>query len=722
MYSRTVRTRVLATGAALSLVAGFLTVLSPATSEPADAADMSTFDPGMIITDETFYNSGTMTVSEIQSFMEAKDPDCVDYKLSDGTDMMCIQKYKAKVTARAANSNCSAIEADNSDTASSILYIMAKACGVNPQVLLVLIQKEEDLILNAHSEGRYRIVAGYGCPDTAACNTKYYGYANQLYNAAYSFKQWSRPLVRQYMPGRYNTIRYSPNKSCGSASVYIKNYATAALYTYTPYVPNKAALKSSYGSGDSCSAYGNRNFYSYFYDWFGNPGNLLKNASFTFGTSPWTSGSTGTMAISGESDVDLAQSGSKYVTVLAASAGRRVQQTVSRKSSIGQIYSGGLWLRADDDAATASGEVLMWTSGGTLEVARVPFTVANEWTYVPIDLAINHSGHKALRVGVQLATPNVKVRVDTTSLFLKGTNSPRASIPLEESKAGSGYNKGWLLSSKSALTLKRVKGNTATGKYHASLKNTATGAYIGQLVSRSVKSNTAYTFGVWVRSPDAEPYSGHIRIAATGGTTETMTTDFTVGSEWTYVTVTLDVLLNKHSKVRVYIHPDEVGRTLYYDGPTLMPNLNVTDPSFDVDATGGITAPDGVTVEQIPADESTGPAADGTGMLRVTRTTDDPGYIQLDAARKIGVGETYTAQVWVRSATPGTPHTGVLTLEGLASTLGTDTASTAFTATDTWQLVTVSLTTTLAGLTSLRTTVSMDANGDALYIDGAQLY
>ncbi len=51
--------------------------------------------------------------------------------------------------------------------------------------------------------------------------------------------------------------------------MYIENQATAGLYIYTPYVPNQAALNNLYGTGDGCSAYGNRNFWRTFTDWFG---------------------------------------------------------------------------------------------------------------------------------------------------------------------------------------------------------------------------------------------------------------------------------------------------------------------------------------------------------------------------------------------------------------------------------------------------------------------
>ena len=40
------------------------------------------------------------------------------------------------------------------------------------------------------------------------------------------------------------------------------------MYRYTPYQPNEGALAAGYGTA-YCGAYGNRNFYLYFEDWFG---------------------------------------------------------------------------------------------------------------------------------------------------------------------------------------------------------------------------------------------------------------------------------------------------------------------------------------------------------------------------------------------------------------------------------------------------------------------
>jgi hypothetical protein len=148
---------------------------------------------------------------------------------------------------------------------------VALSCGINPQALLVLMQKEQGLITDpAPPQWKYDSATGSGCPDTAPCDPSSKGFFNQVYGAAQQFKKYRlNPDSYNYVAGRYNTILYNPNRACGSSSVYIENQATAGLYDYTPYQPNAAALANLGGSGDSCSAYGNRNFWVYFNNWFG---------------------------------------------------------------------------------------------------------------------------------------------------------------------------------------------------------------------------------------------------------------------------------------------------------------------------------------------------------------------------------------------------------------------------------------------------------------------
>jgi hypothetical protein len=117
---------------------------------------------------------------------------------------------------------------------------------------------------------QFQKAMGYGCPDTAPCDAQYYGFYNQMFNAAKQFRSYANnPNSYNHIPGQNNQVRFNPNPACGSSMVYIENKATAGLYNYTPYQPNGAAVGNLNGTGDACSAYGNRNFWRFFNDWFG---------------------------------------------------------------------------------------------------------------------------------------------------------------------------------------------------------------------------------------------------------------------------------------------------------------------------------------------------------------------------------------------------------------------------------------------------------------------
>jgi hypothetical protein len=164
-----------------------------------------------------------------------------------------------------------------------VIAKVAAACNISPRVLLVILQKEQGLVTTTGGASltatRYQKAMGYACPDTAACDTKYYGFENQVYFSARQFQRYAAaPASFGYRAGRTSSIQYHPNAGCGTSSVYIQNQATAGLYIYTPYRPNPSALAAGYGTGDSCSAYGNRNFWLYFTDWFGSTQNNGESA------------------------------------------------------------------------------------------------------------------------------------------------------------------------------------------------------------------------------------------------------------------------------------------------------------------------------------------------------------------------------------------------------------------------------------------------------------
>lgn len=259
----------------------------------------SSFVAGNIIDDSIFYDKSSMSPNDIQAFLNAKVPSCdtngtqiysgsttrAAYSASVGyyPPFTCLRDYVQDVVAIPATGDglCTGNLDAGRKSAAQIIYDVAQACNVSPKILLVVLQKEQSLVTDTWPwTTQYTKATGYGCPDSTlsadvdanrnGCYDSYEGFANQIYYAAQGYKRYQRyPDNYNYRAGRTQAILYNPNTACGSSSIYIKNQATAALYIYTPYQPNQAALNNLYGTGDSCSAYGNRNFWRLYNDWFG---------------------------------------------------------------------------------------------------------------------------------------------------------------------------------------------------------------------------------------------------------------------------------------------------------------------------------------------------------------------------------------------------------------------------------------------------------------------
>lgn len=241
------------------------------TDEPeAEAASLANFDPGYIISDWQMSNYTSMTEAEIQDFLWKKGK-CYNTSFSAvGTRVDYFSDSTPPTTwhVKDGHTVCLAEEDMNGETAAHIIWQTAQDYKINPQVLIVLLQKETGLITDPiPNSWDYQRATGYGCPDTAACSSKYYGFKNQIRNAAALFRTVLDGGWTNYPLGE-NYVQYNPNAACGGSVVNIRSLATSALYRYTPYQPNAGALAAGYGTA-SCGAYGNRNFYLYFQDWFG---------------------------------------------------------------------------------------------------------------------------------------------------------------------------------------------------------------------------------------------------------------------------------------------------------------------------------------------------------------------------------------------------------------------------------------------------------------------
>jgi hypothetical protein len=310
---------------AAALALGCLIVLAgmPVSVLKAEDLDSSDFNAGNIVSDSNFFDGDAMSVEQIQQFLDAKVPVCDTdgseshtYRFDSTTrevnqsgdpyvtttravygeriyqddenygptfesraPYICLKSKKFSIPERGPEESlCSGFEASTNRSAAYLINTVAESCGVSEKVLLVLLQKEQSLVTDTWPWGiSYRKATGFACPDTAPCDNEFAGFFGQVYYAARQFKYYAKyPDTFNHIPGETNFVRYNPNSSCGGSNVFIKNQATAGLYNYTPYQPNKGSLAHKLEGGryyetssPDCGAYGNINFWLLWRNWFG---------------------------------------------------------------------------------------------------------------------------------------------------------------------------------------------------------------------------------------------------------------------------------------------------------------------------------------------------------------------------------------------------------------------------------------------------------------------
>jgi hypothetical protein len=326
---------------AMIVVSGGLVALDIA-PQPAQALAVSgsEFDAGFIISDEVFFNSNAMSEGQIQSFLQSTIGPC--------SNDNCLSVKKLDTASRSGDAMCGPYNGAAQEPVARILFKVGQACGINPQVLIVMLQKEQSLISGpisrAPSNSRLDRAMGYACPDNTVipgyCDPAFGGVYNQLYKAAWQYKRYANPpgtsaFFTKFRPGATANVQYNVPVSCGTKAVHIRNQATANLYYYTPYTPNAAALGNLYGTGDGCSAYGNRNFWVYFNNWFGSStGAISPLGSFDFASSAFNGYDVGGWA--------LDPSTKDQIQVRFTEGGSTVGTTTARtaRADVGAAYPG----------------------------------------------------------------------------------------------------------------------------------------------------------------------------------------------------------------------------------------------------------------------------------------------------------------------------------------------------------------------------------------------
>lgn len=282
-------------------------------SQSTNAIDGSYWRAGRIIDDSLFTNGYDMSTSDIQNFLNKKVPVCdtngqgtsdmggIDYNgdgritrreyakyrgYGDNYIFTCLKDFYEvpKSTSGgplpANNYGGKPIPA-GAQSAAQLISNAAVKYRINPKALLIKIATESPGPLTSDDwpfEKQYTYAMGAHCPDTPqghVCDPNWGGFSLQIDEAAALLRSYLDNMEQPWWPYKKpyqvnNILIQDVNvKNCGSTGVYIESKATAALYTYTPYQPNQAALSNMYGTGDSCSTYGNRNFWRAWNDWFG---------------------------------------------------------------------------------------------------------------------------------------------------------------------------------------------------------------------------------------------------------------------------------------------------------------------------------------------------------------------------------------------------------------------------------------------------------------------
>lgn len=183
------------------------------------------FQPGSIISDAEFTDSGSMTVTDIQRFLDRRGGALAGLTVADFTG--------------------------STKSAAQAIFEVAQLYAINPRVILVTLQKEQSLLsLTAPTQRALDYAMGYGCPDSGGCSANAAGFYRQIDFATWQFRKYfTFPTQYTYKAGGTYTFRDLGNTRI--STVTILNQATANLYNYTPHVYN-----------------GNYNFYNFYTTWF----------------------------------------------------------------------------------------------------------------------------------------------------------------------------------------------------------------------------------------------------------------------------------------------------------------------------------------------------------------------------------------------------------------------------------------------------------------------
>jgi hypothetical protein len=343
-----------------------LAILQSGVAEASHGYTPSNFPHDNIIANSVFRNTSSMSASEIQSFLNARG---------------------GELASKTFNTD------EGPASAARVIYDASRYWGINPQVTMATLQKEQSLITatNPHSS-QYDSAMGYACPTSGSCDPDKKGFVKQVWNGVfqlrYNFERasgnnsWgsgsyvctaSSSTDKAYydkslLPG--NTVGFRTSTSASPyRTVKIFNAATASLYCYTPHAYNLDPYYS-----------GSKNFLTSFEDWFGS---TVRAYDATVDTIEFFSDQSMETEIS-EQNISAGPGQKLYVRVTATNVGYRDWEnsftkiaTLAPRNHRDNIFLDSSWSSLNRPARVDQASVSP-TSTGTFEFAiKMPQDIGN---------------------------------------------------------------------------------------------------------------------------------------------------------------------------------------------------------------------------------------------------------------------------------------------------------------------------------------------------------
>ncbi len=234
-----------------------------------------------LIDNSIFLNSSTMSINDIQSFLAGKGSGLttMSFLFDCNSTGMSATYYQS------AGAPCG-----QNVSAAAIIYYASQIYGVNPQVILATLQKEQSLVTSPNpTSWQVNQAMGYGCPDSGGCGASSFLY--QIDNGVWVLRfhmerargnmdYWFRSTSwvcgtpkNYYTPNLYpnQNVSFYDDNGVQYTTIFLENAASSSLYCYTPHAYNNP--KGLYGlpaQGTTGQYYsGSYNFVTYFERWFG---------------------------------------------------------------------------------------------------------------------------------------------------------------------------------------------------------------------------------------------------------------------------------------------------------------------------------------------------------------------------------------------------------------------------------------------------------------------